>query len=96
MEDKILIKSGSGDSRLVSKELAYHTTEKALYIGTEKGNIKLCNADDILKLEGKLTATQMEMQENLGDGAELGDVITAFNSLLASLKANGIMKTNEE
>ena len=96
MADKILIKSGSGDSRLTSKELAYHTTEKALYIGTQDGNVRLCGARDAEEIEKKLTATPIEFQASLEAGAGISEIVTAFNNLLATLKANGIMKTNEE
>lgn len=39
--------------RLATNELGYNPTEEALYIGTAaKGNIKLCVASDITKLNG--------------------------------------------
>lgn len=51
MNDLIKIKGGAGIMPMLQdRELGYHKTEKALYIGTPAGNVKLCNADDIQKL----------------------------------------------
>lgn len=48
MADLIKIKGGSGAvPTLQSRELAYSKDEKALYIGTDSGNVRLCGADDI-------------------------------------------------
>ena len=44
MSDLIKIKAGNGDSVLEDKELAYKTNEKALYIGDNGKNKKLCDA----------------------------------------------------
>ena len=42
MSDTIRIKGGKGNvPRLEDRELAYHKDEKALYIGTEDGNVSL-------------------------------------------------------
>lgn len=93
MADLIKIKGGDGTSALQEREIAYHETEKALYIGTASGNVRLCRADDVVKIEGKLTATPAASQGNLEADAEIGEVVTAFNNLLAALKASGIMNT---
>jgi hypothetical protein len=51
MADLIKIKSGSGNvPTLQDKELAYRKDEKALYIGTSGGNVRLCGANDISEL----------------------------------------------
>lgn len=51
MADLIIIKGGKGDvPQLQDKELGYSRDEKALYIGTANGNVKLCNADDIFTI----------------------------------------------
>lgn len=48
MADLIKIKGGKGAvPELQDRELAYSKDGKALYIGTEDGNIRLCGADDI-------------------------------------------------
>ena len=59
MADLITIKSGAmGDRssmpKLAVDELGYRRDEKALYIGTESGNVRLCGADDIKELNTKL------------------------------------------
>ena len=59
MSDLIKIKCGALGSRekmptLAAGELGYSTDEKALYIGTADGNVKLCEAgliDRVAKLE---------------------------------------------
>ena len=48
MADKILIKGGTGEvPKLDVRELGYSKDVKALFIGTEEGNVRLCGADDI-------------------------------------------------
>lgn len=52
MADLITIKGGNGNPpTLQQRELAYSKDEKALYIGTENGNVRLCGADDVERLE---------------------------------------------
>lgn len=52
MADTIKIKGGSGAvPRLVDREIGYRNDEKALYIGTKEGNVRLCGADDINELK---------------------------------------------
>lgn len=47
MEDLIKIKGGSGNTpALQDRELGYNRSEKALYIGTPAGNVRLCGAGD--------------------------------------------------
>ena len=93
MDDLILIKGGTSGSKLKEREVAYHTAEKALYIGAESGNIRLCGADDVSKIDGKLTAEPVEFQASLEADAEIGEVVTAFNNLISALKASGVMNT---
>ena len=52
MTDLVQVKSGVLGDRtempdLVENELGYRKDEKALYIGTSSGNVRLCGADDI-------------------------------------------------
>ena len=61
MADTITIKSGALGGRvsmpkLGDDELGYHTDEKALYIGTESGNERLCGANDVSELNAKIEA----------------------------------------
>ena len=95
MDDLIKIRGGDNKNGLdlQERELAYQTSEKALYIGTSDGNVVLCRAEDIDKIDGKLTATQAEAQASIKADAEIGEVVTALNTLISALKASGIMKT---
>lgn len=57
MADLIRIKGGSGDvPTLQERELAYSKGEKALYIGTNGGNERLCGAEDINALNAEIEA----------------------------------------
>lgn len=56
MADLIKIKGGTGAvPTLQDREIAYHKDEKALYIGTANGNVRLCGADDISGIQALLT-----------------------------------------
>ena len=51
MADLITIKGGTGNvPTLQDREIAYSKDEKALYLGTSNGNVRLCGADDISEL----------------------------------------------
>ena len=94
MDDLIQIRGGEKcKAALRERELGYNIAEKALYVGTENGNVKLCRAEDIGKIEGKLTATPAASQASLKDDAQIGEVITAWNNLISALKGCGVMKT---
>lgn len=59
MDDLIRIKGGSGETpALQDREIAYNKNEKALYIGTPDGNVRLCGADDIKSILDRLTALE--------------------------------------
>ena len=90
MADTILLRSGKSTNMptLASREIAYTTDEKALYVG----NVKLCSAGDKEELDGKLTATPLESMSELPAESDLAAVIGAYNSLISALKANGMMK----
>lgn len=51
MADLITIKGGSGEvPELKDRELAYSRDERALYIGTANGNVRLCGVDELVKI----------------------------------------------
>lgn len=53
MADSIRIKAGKGSvPTLQDREIAYSKDEKAIYIGTPEGNVKLCDAE----LEARIKA----------------------------------------
>ena len=67
MNDTIKIKGGDGNvPKLQDRELAYRKDEKALYIGTESGNAKLCDAGQearIKALEDAVSSLQSRLSE---------------------------------
>lgn len=51
MADLIQIKGGSGNvPTLQDREIAYSKDEKALYIGTSSGNVRLCGVEELVKI----------------------------------------------
>jgi hypothetical protein len=99
--DAIQIKRGDVCvSFLADGELGYNRAEKALYIGDGgRRNQKLCSVETAEKVEEleltKLSATQIDNQPILGDGATINDVVNAFNSLISAMQTSGIMKGGE-
>lgn len=77
MADLITIKSGAMGGRssmpkLAVDELGYLTDEKALYIGTESGNVRLCGVNDISELNTRLDdiITRLEALESKEEPSE--------------------------
>lgn len=135
--DSVQIFGGNkaGMPALRDRELGYCKDEKALYIGTANGNVRLCGADDSGRIDaletttgthttqisslqnttgtqttqisglsaslsslettvsGKLTASQAAAQTDLPASATLEDTVSAYNSLLAAMRAAGIIAT---
>ena len=112
--DSLQIRGGSKSTMptLQDREFGYCKDEKALYIGADGANVKLCDADDPARITAletqtstlsdslsdlqtalgeKLTAAPAASQQALASDAALADVVTAYNALLAALKAAGIM-----
>ena len=105
MADKILLRAGGRANipKLDNREIGYVTDEKALYVGTPTGNVKVASAfteDRMDALEddmaGKLTAIQAAAVPTLAGDADAAAIAAAFNSLLASLKASGMMTSLPE
>ena len=105
MADKMFFRAGNKANMptLADREPAFVRDEKALYIGTENGNLRLVRAgleDDVASLERavqnladvKLSADAAAAQRPLAADAELAAVISAFNALVAAMKASGIME----
>ncbi len=109
MADNIYLRAGAkaGMPTLASREIAYVTDEEALYVGTASGNKKVCAASTegrVTTLEGratslenatagKLTATKATAQAELSLEAEAAAIASAFNSLIAAMKASGLMES---
>ena len=107
MADKMFFRAGNKANMptLADREPAFVRDEKALYIGTENGNLRLVRAgleDDVASLERavqnladvKLSADAAAAQLPLAADAELAAVISAFNALVAAMKASGIMENS--
>lgn len=95
MADTIQIKAGNKGNMpvLADREIAYVRDEKALYIGTPQGNVKLCNADLEDTVNKKLTANKVAAQAELAAAADLPTVISGINNLIAAMKSSGVMNT---
>ena len=93
---------------LLPNEPGFCTDTLELFIGTSNGGNKLIGSviwgenintlQTSLKslsdtLDGKLTASKAESVVAVAENATTADVVTAFNDLVAKLKAAGIMKT---
>ena len=71
MADLITIKSGAlGERNTMPKlnvdELGYRTDEKALYIGTEDKDERLCGVNDVIKIDecmSRLSAIETKISE---------------------------------
>lgn len=101
MADALYLKAGNkaGLPDLQDREMAYVRDENALYIGTPAGNRKIGEELETAikelreELEDKLTASPVALQQDISADADLAAVVSAFNSLLAAMKASGIMST---
>lgn len=84
MADLIKIKGGSGTvPTLQDRELAYSKDEKALYIGTANGNVKIAQESwgtDITSLKGK---------PEYYSKAEVDSLVATINARLDALEASG-------
>lgn len=98
MADKIQIRAGNkaGMPTLTDRELAYVRDENALYIGTPSGNkdihAELKTAVSELQKD-KLTATKVAAQPAIAEDADAATIAAAVNSLIAAMKASGVMNT---
>ena len=81
MADLIKIKGGNGSvPTLQDREIAYSKTEKALYIGTTSGNIRLCGVTDAENISTLLTSLE-------GLQAEIGTINATLETINARLDA---------
>ena len=98
MADTILLRGGNkaGMPQLNDREAAFCRDEKALYVGTPEGNVKLCTAfteEKVARLEtDKLTAKKAAAVAAVAYGADAAAIVSAFNGLLAAMKAAGLME----
>ena len=84
MADLIKIKGGNGNvPELQDKELGYRKDEKALYIGTDNGNMRLCGANDKAELKTYIDAY---IEANNAKNNETDQLIIAINNQIATLE----------
>ena len=91
MADTIQVRAGNKENmpELAQREIAYVKDEKALYVGTPEGNVKILG-DDIAK---RLEATRAASVAPLASDADLAAVVNKVNELITALKAAKIMTT---
>lgn len=87
MDDLIMIKSGALNDResmpkLREKELGYRKDEKALYIGTESENVRLCGTDDAVKIK----QLESDITELINGIKAIDENIKAINARLEALE----------
>lgn len=79
MDDGIRIRSGDlngrtemprlrhseirADGKKIGSELGFHEGENALYVGTKKGNVRLCGAGDTAALSARIDALSKLIEE---------------------------------
>lgn len=97
MSDTIQIKAGEKGNRasmpaLALRELAFCTDVDggSLFIGTASGNKCLGSAN---RMEGPVFPGAVSTMAALEANATLEQTVTAFNTLLATLKAGGLMQS---
>lgn len=83
MADLIKIKAGSGNvPTLQERELAYRKDEKALYIGTDDKNERLCGAGDIADINSRLDSINAEINKIKATITTLNGLIDEINTRL--------------
>ena len=103
MNDTIQLRAGNKENMptLADREPAYVRDEKALYVGTPAGNVKITGpVEERVKdleetvqtlSEEKLTAYKAASVTELSSDSELASVIETVNGLISALKESGIM-----
>ena len=107
MADNIFLKSGNkaGMPALPDRMPAFVRDEKALYIGTPDGNLKLCSAETegkvkalekrVLTMEesmdNKLSAIAAEAVADVASDAEAAESAAKVNEIISAMKASGLM-----
>lgn len=98
MADTIQIRAGNKANmpKLADRELGYVRDEKALYIGTAGGNVKLCDAD----LEGTVSAlgstvtehgTRLYAQQQALEGKLTADKVAAQADMAATADLTAVI-----
>jgi hypothetical protein len=87
MAGKFKVRSGALGSReempkLDIDELGYRTDEKALYIGTEAKNERLCGVEDIPNINDRLNRVEADIVRELNQvDANIASIIARLDAL---------------
>lgn len=97
MDDSIRIRSGAlggreempklkhaetKDGKKLGSELGYRTDEKALYIGTEAKNERLCGVEDIPNINDRLNRVEADIVRELNQvDANIASIIARLDAL---------------
>ncbi len=85
MNDLIKIKGGRGAVPvLADRELGYSIDEKALYIGLDGTNVRLCGADDLNEIVERVTA--LEEKPAYYSKTEIDEILATINARLDVLE----------
>ena len=88
MADTIRIKGGNGDvPTLQDREIAYRKDEKALYIGTGAGNIRLCGADDKKNSDDEIQGLNKRVAALESKQASANSILENINAEIAAMKS---------
>ena len=89
-ENALYVGTDTGNKK-IGAELEATVNWQGTQIGTLQTSVgNLGSAVSTLQTE-KLSASKAETQSDLAAEAELGDVVAAFNALVAAMKASGLM-----
>lgn len=90
-------KQSSEGNRQIGGELGFNTEEQALYIGTDKGNVRLCGANDIGNLIAQINANNAILAEINGTLESIRKEIDDINTEIESINTRlGALETPSE
>ena len=89
MADLIKIKGGSGNvPTLQDRELAYKKGEKALYIGTDSENVRLCGAGDVAEINARTDLINADLSSRINlINAEINNHKSNLNSISTEINS---------
>lgn len=76
---------GAVGSEVVGSELGYRTDKKELYIGTRDGNVRLCGANDVSEINGKINNVLTRMNSMDTEIAGIRTEISNINTKLTEI-----------
>ena len=96
MNDLITIKGGNGKVPVLqNREPGYSYDEEALYIGTDKGNKRLCGANDIGSILTEISSINTKINSTNSEISSINTKINSTNSEISRINTK-INSTNSE